>query len=113
MEASELKSKKARKHSVALAYDKSDKAPRVVASGSGEIAKKILELAQEHNIPVKQDDSLIDLLARLELRAEIPEIAYRAVATILAFLYRTEEEWKVHRLTDMQEPADVNASKNL
>ena len=90
MEASELKK---RKRSVALAYDTADRAPRVVASGSGEMAKKILALAEEHNIPVKQDDSLVELLSKLELKAEIPENTYRAVATILAFLYRADMEW--------------------
>jgi len=90
MEASELNK---RKRSVALAYDKADRAPRVVATGSGEIAKKILALAEEHNIPVKQDDSLVELLSKLELKAEIPESTYRAVATILAFLHRVDVEW--------------------
>jgi len=91
MEASELKK---RRKSVALAYDESSRAPRVIASGSGEIAKKILALAKEHNIPVRQDDSLVELLSKLELKAEIPESTYRAVATILAFLYRADTEWQ-------------------
>jgi flagellar biosynthesis protein len=91
MEASELNK---RKRSVALAYDKHDRAPRVIATGSGEIAKRILALAEEHNIPVQQDDSLVELLSKLELKAEIPENTYRAVATILAFLYRADIEWQ-------------------
>lgn len=90
MEASELKR---RKRSAALAYDNSDRAPKVIATGSGEIAKKILALAEEHNIPVQQEDSLGDLLSRLELKADIPENTYRAIATILAFLYRADAEW--------------------
>ena len=92
MEASELNKKKLR--SVALAYDTADRAPRVIATGSGEIAKRILALAEEHNIPVQQDDSLVELLSKLELKAEIPENTYRAVATILAFLYRADIEWQ-------------------
>jgi len=96
MEASELKNK--RKRSVALAYDHADKAPRVVATGSGEIAKKILELAAQHNVPIKKDDSLVELLSQLELKQEIPENAYKAVAVILAFLYRQDEAWRKKKL---------------
>ena len=96
MEASELKK---RKRSVALAYDTADRAPRVIATGTGEIAKKIIALAEEHNIPVKQDDSLVELLSKLELKAEIPENTYRAVATILAFLYRADLEWQKKLIT--------------
>ena len=69
-------------------------APRIVATGAGEIAKRILELAAAHNIPVKRDDALVDILARMELGYEIPAETYRAVAEILAFLYRTDLAWR-------------------
>ncbi len=87
-----------RRRTVALAYDQADRAPRVVATGSGEIARRILQLAEEHGVPVTQDDSLVELLAQLDLHQEIPESAYRAVATILAFLYRTDEEWRKKKM---------------
>lgn len=83
-----------RRRAVAIHYDANDRAPRVIASGAGEIAKKILQLAQENDVPIKRDDSLVELLAQLDLNQEIPEEAYRAVAAILAFLYRADEEWK-------------------
>jgi len=106
MEASELKK---RKRSVALAYDAADRAPRIVATGSGEIAKKILALAEEHNIPVKQDDSLVELLSKLELKAEIPESTYKAVATILAFLHRADVEW-AKKVAQLGPPVTTNTT---
>lgn len=73
---------------VALMYDTArDKAPRVAAKGSGEIARKILELAREHNIPIRQDADLLELLAKVDVLDEIPSDLYAAVAEILAFLY--------------------------
>jgi len=88
---------KKRNHAVALRYAEDDKAPRIVASGAGEIAKRILELAEKHNVPIKEDDALVDILSRLDLGYEIPAETYRAVAEILAFLYRTDLEWKKKR----------------
>ena len=83
-----------RQHAVALRYAEENRAPRVVASGAGELAKKILELAREHGVPVRKDDSLMDILARLDLGHEIPLETYRAIAQILAFLYRTDLAWR-------------------
>lgn len=73
---------------VALMYDAArDKAPRVAAKGSGEIARKILELAREHNVPIRHDPDLLALLAKVDVLEEIPSDLYTAVAQILAFLY--------------------------
>lgn len=83
-----------RQKAVALHYAELDAAPRVVAAGAGEIAKRILELAAEHGIPVQKNDSLVDILAKLNVGYEIPPETYRAVAEILAFLYRTDAAWR-------------------
>ncbi len=83
-----------RRHAVALRYAEGDRAPKIVATGAGEIARRILELAEQHNIPIKRDDALTDILARLDVGYEIPAETYRAVAEILAFLYRTDIEWR-------------------
>ncbi len=91
-----------RKRAVALQYDADDHAPKVIATGAGELARRILALADEHNVPVSQNDTLVELLSQLDLHQEIPEEAYRAVAAILAFLYRADEEWKRKKLK--QEP---------
>lgn len=83
-----------RARAVALSYENGDRAPRIVATGAGEIARRILELAAEHNVPIRRDDSLVDILAKLDLGYEIPPETYRAVAEILAFLYRTDDAWR-------------------
>ena len=74
---------------VALKYDdKKNKAPRVIAKGRGEIAEKIIEVAKAHNVPLYEDKNLVQLLEALELETEIPPELYRAVAEVLAFIYR-------------------------
>jgi flagellar biosynthesis protein len=83
-----------RPKAVALRYAEDDQAPRIVATGVGEIARRILQLARENNIPIKQNDDLVDILERLDIGYEIPPETYRAVAEILAFLYRTDAEWR-------------------
>ena len=74
---------------VALKYDdKKNKAPRVIAKGRGDIAEKIIEVAKAHNVPLYEDKNLIQILEALELETEIPPELYRAVAEVLAFIYR-------------------------
>ena len=74
---------------VALKYDqKKDKAPRVVAKGRGEIARKIIEVAQAHQVPLYEDKNLTQILEALDLETDIPPELYRAVAEVLAFIYR-------------------------
>jgi len=78
-----------RKKAAALRYDaKKDAAPKVIAKGSGKIAERILQLAKEHNVPIKDDPQLVEVLSTLDLYQEIPPELYRAVAEILAFVYR-------------------------
>ena len=78
-----------RRRAVALRYDDiRDPAPRVVAKGQGEIARKILEIARRHGVPVHEDPDLVEVLAKIELDQVIPPALYQAVAEILAFLYR-------------------------
>jgi flagellar biosynthesis protein len=74
---------------VALKYNqKKDGAPRVVAKGRGEIAEKIIQVAREHNVPLVEDQDLIQILEALDLETEIPPALYRAVAEVFAFIYR-------------------------
>ena len=77
---------------VALGYDQdSGSAPRVLASGYGEVAKSILALARENNIHIHSDAQLAQLLAQVPVGQEIPEEAYQLVAELLAFLYQTDK----------------------
>jgi len=74
---------------VALRYDKDkDHAPKIIAKGRGEIAEKILEIAKAYNLPLYEDKNLVQILEALELETEIPPELYRAVAEVLAFIYR-------------------------
>ncbi len=78
-----------RKKAAALRYrHRKDLAPKVVAKGSGIIAEKILEIAREHNIPIKEDLYLVEVLSNLDLYQEIPPELYKAVAEILVFIHR-------------------------
>ena len=76
-----------RKAAVALRWD-ADGAPRVTAKGRHEIAQRILELACEHDVPIREDHELTELLALVELGDEIPPELYVAVAQVIAFAYR-------------------------
>ncbi|MDH5518775.1 MAG: EscU/YscU/HrcU family type III secretion system export apparatus switch protein [Gammaproteobacteria bacterium] len=71
---------------IALEYDQ-QKAPVVKATGSGELAERIIEIAKENNIYLQEDEGLIEILAELELGDEIPEQLYKAVAEVIAFAY--------------------------
>ncbi len=74
---------------VALGYQRGrDTAPRILAGGRAEIARRILERADEYGIPIERDPDLLECLAPLTIGSEIPPEAYAAVASILAFLYR-------------------------
>lgn len=71
---------------VALEYT-GQGAPRITAKGEGEVAEQILRLAREHDIPLRPDQGLVSVLAKMELNQEIPEGLYRAVAEVIAFAY--------------------------
>jgi len=78
-----------RKWAAALRYDpESDRAPKLTAKGAGVLAEKIIALAREHGIHIHEDPDLAGALSLLEVNTEIPEDLYRAVAEVLAFLYR-------------------------
>ncbi|ARU26722.1 EscU/YscU/HrcU family type III secretion system export apparatus switch protein [Cellvibrio sp. PSBB006] len=74
---------------VALFYDGKN-APHVSAKGTGAIAQQIIDIANEHNVPLCDNSALVDLLVNLELGDEIPTSLYIAVAYIIAFAYDLE-----------------------
>ncbi|MBP3197230.1 MAG: EscU/YscU/HrcU family type III secretion system export apparatus switch protein [Butyrivibrio sp.] len=75
------------KTAVALAYDPNeDGAPKVIASGKGALAEKIIEQAKENKIPVHEDDKLAQTLSKLEIGEMIPPELYEVVAEILVFV---------------------------
>ena len=75
------------KQAIALGYDPvQDDAPRIIASGTGALAERILEGAKEHDIPIHEDSKLADTLSRLEIGEMIPPELYEVVAEILVFV---------------------------
>jgi flagellar biosynthesis protein len=87
---------KKRTRAAAVQYDqKKDNAPKVVASGEGYVAEKIVELARQADVPVVEDAALVSALLVIELGEEIPGELYEAVARILAFIYKLDKGEKI------------------
>lgn len=74
---------------VAIRYEPVDEysAPKVVATGRGWIAEKILEVAFAHGVKVREDADLAEILTAVDLDEEIPVEAFIAVAEILRYVY--------------------------
>ena len=75
-----------RRRATALRYEGKG-APRVTASGQGYVADRIVQVARENGVPIREDPALADALAALELDTEIPEDLYVAVAEAIAWAY--------------------------
>jgi flagellar biosynthetic protein FlhB len=76
-------------YAVAIRYDDSMAAPRVVSKGADLLAFKIRDIAKEHDIPVLQSPMLARALyANAEIDQDIPTSLYTAVAQVLAYIYR-------------------------
>jgi len=81
------------KKAVALKYDdKKDCAPRLIAVGEGYLAEKIIELAKKENIPLVKNTEVVSKLVHLPVGVEIPTELYEAVARILIFIYKLDQE---------------------
>lgn len=87
-----MEEKKIRK-ATALSYSPGkDRAPKVIASGKGVIAEKILEKAAEEKIPVIENPELAGQLSEISIGSEIPGELYEVVAEILAFVSRVDKK---------------------
>lgn len=78
--------KKQKKTAVALEYEPMDKAPKVIASGQGFLAEKILDVAKQEDIPVHRDEKLAKSLQEIEIGEYIPQELYQVVADVLIFV---------------------------
>ena len=95
------------KQAVALRYDtQKDTAPRVVAKGKGHTAEHILEAAQKASVPVYQNKTLVNMLMALEINREIPPELYKAIAEVMAYVYKMDKakgrEIEARRLREME-----------
>lgn len=79
------------KQAIALSYDPSEDAPKVIATGTGALAERIIEKAKEADVPIHQDNKLADVLSKLEIGDMIPPELYEVVAEILVFVDRMDK----------------------
>jgi flagellar biosynthetic protein FlhB len=81
-------------YAIALKYDEAkSEAPYVVAKGADHTAKRIREIAEEHDIITVEDKLLArSLYQEVEINEVIPEVFYQAVAEILAYVYQLERQ---------------------
>ncbi len=78
------------KQAVALKYNQEqDLAPIVIASGYGEVAERIIDIAETEGIPVYRDDSASSVLCMLDVGTQIPRELYETVAVIYAEILKT------------------------
>lgn len=76
---------------VALKYPKEVDAPFICAKGKGEVAKKMIEIANENKIPIVEDKILSQVLTLEEIGSAIPEKTWEIVAKIFACIIETEQ----------------------
>jgi flagellar biosynthesis protein len=80
---------------VALKYDAATAdAPKVIAKGRGLMAERIMALAREQGIPMREDPNLVQMLTQIDLDQEIPPSLYKVVAELLAFVYRLNQSYQ-------------------
>jgi len=80
---------------VTLKYDEEkNSAPKVTAKGEGFTAQKIIQIAQLHEIPIKKDADLVEILSKIELDREVPAEMYKAIAEVFSFVYNLTKEKK-------------------
>ena len=79
-----------RKTAVALLYEGVG-APRVTAKGKGELAERIVEIAEAHGVAVEENAALAEALSAIELDQEIPIELYQAVAQVISYVLRTAQ----------------------
>lgn len=71
---------------VALSYEPNEEAPKIIASGKGYVADKIIQTAKDADVPLHRDEKLVNTLSKLEIGDSIPPELYEVVAEILVFV---------------------------
>ena len=84
------------KKAISLQYKAGkDPAPKITAKGQGLVAEKIIALAKEHQIPIKEDPDLVQVLSQVNVNQEVPPAIYQLVAELLAFVYKLNKEYEI------------------
>lgn len=79
------------KTAVALAYEAGDEAPKILATGKGEVAERIIDEAKKNDVPFYKDSALAETLSKLKLGDAIPPELYEVVAQILVFVDKMDK----------------------
>ena len=83
------------KSAVALKYQtETDAAPKVTAKGEGLVAERIIQLARENQVPIKEDPDLVQILSQVDINKEVPPSVYKVVAELLAFVYKLNNKYQ-------------------
>ena len=86
---------------VAIQYSDAGNLPEVIANGIGNAAKKIIELAKQHDVPIEENQSLMNLLSEVRPGSQINPESFALVAEVLAFLYHADRTWnEEHQFLD-------------
>lgn len=78
--------------------------PRIRAAGRGKIAEEIVRIAFEHDVKVRSDEALADMLASVEIDSPVPSEAFMAVAEVLSYVYRANMAANPYDCRIEQEP---------
>ncbi|MFV0626461.1 MAG: EscU/YscU/HrcU family type III secretion system export apparatus switch protein [Alphaproteobacteria bacterium] len=82
-------------YAVALEYNiAKDNAPIVTAKGQGEVAQRIVKIAEENNIEIRKDADLVQILKTVDINEEIPLEAFYAVSEIISYVYKMNSKMK-------------------
>ncbi len=88
---------KKRKQAIAIQYNPDEVAPKILASGTGIIADKIIEKAKSSDVPLYEDNKLANTLSKLDIGEYIPPELYSIVAEILVFVDNLDKiKGKIH-----------------
>ena len=79
-------SKEGKNTAIALSYDPEEVAPKIVATGRGYVAEKIISAGKAHDVPIHQDRQLANTMSKLEVGDFIPKELYGVVSEILVFV---------------------------
>ena len=71
---------------VAIKYDPGEVAPKIIATGKGKVAEKIIETAKKNDVALHKDSKLANTLSKLDIGEYIPPELYEVVAEILVFV---------------------------
>ncbi len=80
------------KKAIALRYEPNKKnAPHVIAKGKGEVANRIIEQADKHEIKIHEDSTLVQMLYQIDINEQIPYELYPIIAEVFSLIYQAEK----------------------